>query len=315
MTDADLGFLSRICADPGDDTHRLAFADYLEETAGTVGCPTCKGKKEIRYRANYDPKGCDFGNDGYIDPCPNCRGEDGEPTGTVSDGRAERAELIRVQCELARDLGPNSEPRGARKAAEWRRREQRVIDLRRRERELLETVTGYPVGYANEMRWFGINFATALSFRPFKFSRGFVSSVTCTATDWLAHADALLWHPEQTVPCEKCGGKWRSPEIDVEVVDRSCPGCKGKGTVPRPCPPTAQPITRVVLTDLTDDPDQFCIDHKFAVTHRDRLVWTSPEWPGVEFDFPPGAGAIAELMSMSGDELEALHDELSGDAF
>lgn len=46
------------------------------------------------------------------------------------------------------------------------------------------------------------------------FRRGFVEAVTCTVESWLSHADALAWHPSRTVPC----------------------------------PPTAQPITRVTLT-------------------------------------------------------------------
>lgn len=73
--------------------------------------------------------------------------------------------------------------------------------------------------------------------------RGFIESVTCTAADWLKHADALHWHPEQRVTCPRCDGldRWeRNTRPD-------CPDCDGAGRVPRPCPPTAQPITRVTL--------------------------------------------------------------------
>ena len=50
------------------------------------------------------------------------------------------------------------------------------------------------------------------------FTRGFLGRVTCTAADWLRHADSLYWRPDQC----------------------------------RPCPPTAHPIERVTLTTLPD---------------------------------------------------------------
>ncbi len=97
-------FLRAIIADPADDVRRLAFADWLDENAGTVECRHCEGEGRI----------ADAGGSGlmttvpasrvntyvrYSDDrdCPTCRG-----TGQVSDGDPDRAEFIRVQCELAR---------------------------------------------------------------------------------------------------------------------------------------------------------------------------------------------------------------------
>lgn len=85
-------------------------------------------------------------------------------------------------------------------------------------------------------------------------SRGFVSAVTCTAQDWLAHADALCWHPSQTVECRAKGcehgtiGRPRPGDVGGQWMGRMCDACDGMGRIPRPVPPTAQPIERVTLT-------------------------------------------------------------------
>jgi hypothetical protein len=81
-----------ILADPADDTVRLAYADWLDETAGTVTCPSCEGArwKDSRVR-------------GIREQCP-CK------TGTVPNGNAARAEFIRVQVELANHPGVRLNP-------------------------------------------------------------------------------------------------------------------------------------------------------------------------------------------------------------
>lgn len=77
----DETFLAAMIAAPDDDLPRLVYADYLEEQTGTVDCPHCA----------YD--GCTS----WGKTCTRCDG-----TRRLSNGKAERAELIRVQCELAR---------------------------------------------------------------------------------------------------------------------------------------------------------------------------------------------------------------------
>lgn len=83
-------------------------------------------------------------------------------------GERERAEFIRVQCELAKgnDFG------GGRGYAAHREA------LRRRERELM----------SGPACWVGID-TTAIW--PIEFSRGFVESIQCSWSDWLTHADAI----------------------------------------------------------------------------------------------------------------------------
>lgn len=98
-----------------------------------------------------------------------------------------------------------------------------------------------------------------------RYHRGFYDRIECTAADWLAHADALAWSPEQTVECPQI--KWRVVAGTVDPGTRKravrdglsgpCPkwcngGCSGTGRVARPCPPTAEPITAVVLTTTMD---------------------------------------------------------------
>lgn len=102
-THPDLAALLRaVAADPACDTVRLVLADWLDENAEPerVPCPACRGRCRIPpngplYRT--DPLGWNAGV-----PCVLCEG-----VGTVPDrGRADRAELLRVQCELVKHGPP-----------------------------------------------------------------------------------------------------------------------------------------------------------------------------------------------------------------
>lgn len=160
------GLLARVLAEPDDDFARLVYADALEER-----------------------------------------------------GEAERSEFIRVQCELAKvdaeveSLGPchcsGHDPTGCGRCREGNRRGLwlKWRTLRDRERQLWGwivsdaydnhggvlwglkaervTVPSRPVGYESE---------------TYVVRRGFVEFVTCTAADWLRHADAILAaHPVTSV--------------------------------------------------------------------------------------------------------------------
>jgi uncharacterized protein (TIGR02996 family) len=85
----ELGLIAAVCADPDDDVVRLAYADYLEENAGAVPCPAHCHRGRVCTSDIYE--GTEW------EDCPTCNG-----SGTAPDGRADRAELIRVQCELAK---------------------------------------------------------------------------------------------------------------------------------------------------------------------------------------------------------------------
>jgi hypothetical protein len=107
-------FLAAIARDPDSDMPRLAYADFLQETAGTVPCPRCSEHRddpasppraEPGYHPERDP--ASGRHEGGWTNCKTCNG--GGPRcispGTVPDDRADRAEFIRVQCELARVSG------------------------------------------------------------------------------------------------------------------------------------------------------------------------------------------------------------------
>jgi uncharacterized protein (TIGR02996 family) len=160
VTEAD--FHRAILAEPGDDVHRLVYADWLDEHAGGVPCPQCWNRF--------------FG--GRCDAC--------DGSGRVPDGRAARAEFVRVQCELA---GPHPV-------------EVRTWHLRRRERELLAAHAGAWFGVA------GMDFAdvlngnlvilmpdesgeSAVGWLLCSVGRGFLVSIQCGAAAWLAHGDAI----------------------------------------------------------------------------------------------------------------------------
>jgi len=131
------------------------------------------------------------------------------------DGQRERAEFIRVQVELAKTpepaiRTPGSLPNESDEQYEFRNCESclgvkrcRYHVLQHRERELLGGGSVYswfvdkgPIttrtdwhmacGFAGRVEW--------------NFVRGFVDHITCTAADWLQHADAILRdHPVREV--------------------------------------------------------------------------------------------------------------------
>src|SRR5262245_4060446 len=142
-------FLRAIIAAPLDDLPRLNYADFLErlgETAASTEwhecCRVCNGSGDAL--ATFGPQ--------EYRACPRCKGT-GEQVTKESNGHAERAEFIRVQCELAKmpiecdflkdSLLPLNKSqirvRGLREATEEEfDRIYRCDNLRRRERELLQ---------------------------------------------------------------------------------------------------------------------------------------------------------------------------------
>jgi hypothetical protein len=268
MTD-EAALLAAILADPADDTRRLAYADALEENSplGPV-CAACDG------HGGFDGFSIHHGRDIKRPDCPRCLN-----VGYTQSSRQARAEFIRVQVELARtQCSPlcNLRAAGVRSNGCVCTR----ATLRRRERELWDRHgadwRGSPLNATEPMgHWLAgrnqvqpIQLADKEGHNAFRmnaeFTRGFVSEITCTAADWLAHSPSLVWRPGETMECPGCGGSgvrtvdtpydslaWDAGEATVEVPCKACGGTRGRdgtGRVPRPMPPTAQPIERVVLT-------------------------------------------------------------------
>jgi len=89
-------------------------------------------------------------------------------------GETERAEFIRIQVEM------EGRPRPA-----FGRNRKLYDALRRRERELY----GEPGGVCRRCAWHAPIPHGGWAWR---LRRGFVEVLTCTAADWLSHADAIL---------------------------------------------------------------------------------------------------------------------------
>lgn len=129
------------------------------------------------------------------------------------NGQPERGEFVRVQVELAAAMPPvgiKDRPAdllgGQGRVFHKRGREsawgKRQAFLRNRERELLGRLDVGVYG-RNAWEWFARHLTWASSWAT---TRGFVSSLTCTATDFLRVERALLWPPE-TMACRTCKGK------------------------------------------------------------------------------------------------------------
>ncbi len=206
----ETAFLAAICADPADDTTRLVYADWLDEHGETVLCPSCLGAGTQYSSPPGQPK---------VGTCPRCHGEK-----RVSDGRRERGEFIRVQCELARtsrykyddpscDVCGNmpdedgviehgrgcyvvNEDGGGSSPAESN---PRYVALRARERELWNY--GQPGTWVDRIKppFVCIQCIEEETISRERardpvliYRRGFVSHITLTCADFLTHAAAIF---------------------------------------------------------------------------------------------------------------------------
>lgn len=209
-----------ICQEPNDDAPRLVYADLLDERAVNVPCG-CGGPR---------PGGCA--------KCGN--------SGLVSDGRQERAEFIRVQCEIARRYCPWCEGKGTLLGSAGDKGNPEcdcgVLALRRRERELFEAMpgtlgTGLSDGYV-----LALDSAAAPSA---VVRRGFVDEIRLPLRDFVGG------------PCGRCEGtgqlRYYCPR-EIEGID-DCPDCKGTSRVEGLAGRlfSQHPITRVLLTDREPD--------------------------------------------------------------
>lgn len=87
MTDEETDLLTAVRLNPDCDTTRLVYADWLDEQGVEyVPCPACLG-------AGWEP-----GRIGY-EHCNECLSAQPVP----DTGRKDRAEFIRVQCEISRN--------------------------------------------------------------------------------------------------------------------------------------------------------------------------------------------------------------------
>jgi uncharacterized protein (TIGR02996 family) len=227
----ELGLLRAVLNDPHDDTLRLIYADALEENAREGVCPTCNGRRTVRSRtrtAEMDPT--EYGVSWST--CDRCSG-----SGHVSDGRRERAEFIRVQCELAR-RGWRLDQVGPGLGEEYGE----LVALRQQEQELWPKLANHFVAslgtaWNDQSAVHPVGFPLGRSLeRRYLVRRGFVESVSCDL--------ATLFGEE----CDDCDGTGRSAAIPD--ADWRCDSCSGAGRTPGVAAAlfASQPIA-VTLTD------------------------------------------------------------------
>ncbi len=211
--------LNAVLREPAGDAPRLAYAAFLEGHAGAVPCPDCEDES------------------GYRVYCRRCEGSG--RAGRVSDGGRERAEFIRVQCELAVREGYAGTTE-SRWGVELR---ERMYALRYRERELLIThhkhwgpdLPGVPRGEWGLLDDLHLGWPlTPHVAIDLEFRRGFVGRVECTTADWCGGQQ-----------CRRCNGGIRPGH------SRRCPDCYGTGRTLALGPKlvASQPVTGVRLTD------------------------------------------------------------------
>jgi uncharacterized protein (TIGR02996 family) len=255
---------------PGDDLRRLAFADWLDEHAGSVPCPQCMGtgshglnpyELAQRYGVGTATRILDAAT------CGVCAG-----TGAVPDGRRERAEFIRVQVKLARiyrDAAPLA--RGGHIGRIHTAEEtEHYLALRNRERELRERhaagwfvfpgLSACSVWDDGSVRWFpeGDSRGVQQPVITGTVSRGFVGHIACPLA-------ALVG------PCVECEGAGQVPDSPTRPGACACSACGGSGLVPTPAArelfggADCQPVTGVRVGDRepmgwTEDPGSSSFD-------------------------------------------------------
>lgn len=215
MTPQEQAFLDAILEAPADDTPRLIFADWLDENAaiGEAPCPVCsaypnhpdnpyRGSPGYRHRPECDPaSGRREGGWTNCKEC-NCGGARYVRAGIVrqSNGFAERAELIRVQCELANNPDSGHEQHEGKFPSTCR-----LCHLEKRERELLHS-SSFNI-WRIFASWCPAAWTMTTHAREMKFrvgvhegvqdiwcilSRGFTSEVHLSTDDWLEHGPQIV---------------------------------------------------------------------------------------------------------------------------
>jgi uncharacterized protein (TIGR02996 family) len=280
----ELSLLAGICAEPADDTARLVFADFLDE----------QGRRE---RAEFIRAQVALARKDWS------RCSQGHPWERVCKGSYPVPVAICRACGMDGPFWPDVEG---------------DIQLRAREKALFghTGTAGFfdtlPGAYRNADSRMQITTADQLKYTV---RRGFVEALECSAANFLKHADALVWNPEQKAKCSRCDGDGKAHGSDrpfewsADVDYGKCVVCKGTGysNEPRPCVETAQPVAKVKLTthpNMQSNDEGWRIrgeslfDGPFLPRVRTKTPmngdWRDalPElfaayWPGVEFELPP----------------------------
>lgn len=254
--------LRAIEAQPEEDTPRLLFADWLDENGRVrrvecpeckrkpAKCPKCKGKGRINvykgvatYKRMMSCRSCNGTGKGVS--CSHCSG-----TGYVEHNPdADRAELIRVQVELAQ-IGHWAYPDGgrlARRGAELTARSDALLARNRRDwfgcpackgtGTALDPKAGHDPHYCPTCRCSGNllsvrkwnpdygEYQNTFADRPHRISRGFVEWVGASLGEWGEEVEGTRW-------CEDCQKTWVEGRDGQMDKVRECQSCGGTNRIP-----------------------------------------------------------------------------------
>lgn len=335
MTD-EIDLLRAIVTNRDEDMPRLMYADRLDEHARGdvwVPCPACHEYAadpenpwgEPGHRPERD-QASGRHESGWTN-CKMCNGSVLQKPGFVlcsrGDDKAEWAAFIRVQCRIA-VLDAHTEPVTEDGYDDPDGADCYICD------ELVDLRT------AEWAAWKGGGLASIAD--AIKSARnpestlqllrhradpdravsetyvdcGFVVELCWSADDFLEHADAILWHPDQTTKCPTCTARTDKHNQNMRIYGGFlCTECETHhppGEVPRPFPATAQPIRRVRLTTAIQmwaatttrsDDDVYFVGYDYRWRANDVAAYARdhPEvgrnwikamcalrWPGVTFD-------------------------------
>ncbi len=263
--------LRAVCESPFDDTPRLVYADWLEENGGEVPCKQCGGQGWQYIFPEHDAPTV---------ACPDCHG-----TGTVSDGRRERAELIRVQVELANPTKPCRGCQSTRMVVGCDPATGRITDdapcpqcvgrlslreqamLRRYGEEWSEGICG-----TTGWDWWPHTFASATQWSTgdgpsWSFARGFVGQVKCKLSDWYG----------VRCGCDPVGSRLISTEDGYTWA--RCNRCdKGRVGGVGPKVVAIEPVTEVILGDVEPGTGTFQrADPNWHLQGRRFWIWHPEE--------------------------------------
>lgn len=229
--DTAAALLRAVLDAPDDDGPRGVYADYLDGLAGSIDCPACKGTGWFvsRYRTAEMDADEHCTSEGR---CSRCAG-----SGAAPDGNAERAEFIRVQCDLARL------PSLRRQQASP---DMRVAVLRFRERVLWGD-------YSRE--WFG---DTALWLPGDDYARGSPHVTGYVVRRGFVDELRLPLAAFLGAECGRCYGTGNNSGRNPPARhDSQCPTCHGTALPGLDLAAVfgAHPVSRVVLTDREPMPE------------------------------------------------------------
>ena len=206
-------------------------------------------------------------------------------------GDPERAELIRVQCELERLPEPEIKTMGVpRDDPRWHRDgfcpkcPCRYHALRRRERELLKAKHPIETGWTNQVVWGRSVDHIATVPYCVEFHRGFVEVITCSWEDWAG------------VECPNCDvspGIRRYATHSGDWIEDECNHCSGSSRIGGHAD-AIRAATPLRLVKFADRPTGI----GFEVVHdttTGRTYRGHRDYPGIEFELPRVVDQLVRL--------------------